>query len=222
MAIPSVKDLILYSVQKITGSNWNANLNQFVNWLTDGTADVSFKTIQTSGSATIGGALSTSGNVSIGGNLTIAGASPIEQAGVSKMFCGEVAPDGWLIEDGSAISRITYANLFLVIGTTYGSGDGTTTFNIPNSKGKIPVGYDSTQTEFDTLGKTGGDKNMQAHTHTFSKALAGYYSGADAPLGGTYAIRTDGLAGVSATESSGTGNSQNLQPFIVKNYIIKY
>lgn len=47
-------------------------------------------------------------------------------------FAGTTAPDGWLVCDGSAISRTTYANLFAAIGTTYGPGNGTTTFNVPN------------------------------------------------------------------------------------------
>lgn len=72
---------------------------------------------------------------------------------------------GWLLCDGSNVSRTTYASLFAAIGTTYGSGDGSTTFGIPNLKGRIPVGLDATQTEFDTLGETGGAK---AHTHTNS------------------------------------------------------
>lgn len=72
---------------------------------------------------------------------------------------------GWLLCDGSNVSRTTYAGLFAAIGTTYGSGDGSTTFGIPNLKGRIPVGLDATQTEFDTLGETGGAK---AHTHTNS------------------------------------------------------
>lgn len=47
-------------------------------------------------------------------------------------FAGSTAPDGWLICDGSAVSRITYAGLFAVIGTTYGAGDGNSTFNLPD------------------------------------------------------------------------------------------
>lgn len=88
---------------------------------------------------------------------------------------------GWLLCDGSNVSRTTYAGLFTAIGTTYGSGDGTTTFAVPNLKGKIPVGLDSTQTEFDTLGETGGSKT---HTHTNSSTgTAGAHTHAiDPPL----------------------------------------
>ena len=58
--------------------------------------------------------------------------SEVIKAGTIQAFGGSTAPDGWLFCDGSAISRTLYADLFAVIGTTYGSGDGTTTFNLPN------------------------------------------------------------------------------------------
>lgn len=52
-------------------------------------------------------------------------------------YAGATAPSGWLLCDGSAVSRTTYAELFGVVGTTYGSGDGSTTFNVPDSSGFI-------------------------------------------------------------------------------------
>lgn len=72
-----------------------------------------------------------------------------------------VIPPGWLLCDGSAVSRTQYAALFAAIGTTYGVGDGNATFNLPNLKGKVIVGQDAAQTEFDGLGESGGFK-----THT--------------------------------------------------------
>jgi microcystin-dependent protein len=94
-------------------------------------------------------------------------------AGSVTQFAGSTAPTGWLSCDGTTVSRTTYAALFSVIGTTYGSGDGSTTFALPNMKGRIPVGFDSTQAEFDGLGETGGAKThtltsaeMPSHTHT--------------------------------------------------------
>jgi microcystin-dependent protein len=85
--------------------------------------------------------------------------------GMISMFAGLSIPDGWVLCDGQAISRTTYASLFTAIGTLYGSGDGSTTFNVPNLKGKVPVGLDSGDTSFDALGETGGHKELQAHTH---------------------------------------------------------
>lgn len=60
--------------------------------------------------------------------------------GVMMPYAGSTAPDGWLLCDGSAISRTTYANLFAVLSTTFGSGNGTSTFNIPNTSGRTIVG----------------------------------------------------------------------------------
>lgn len=57
-------------------------------------------------------------------------------------FAGSTAPTGWLLCFGQAVSRTTYANLFAVIGTTYGAGNGTTTFNLPDLRGRVPAGKD--------------------------------------------------------------------------------
>ena len=89
-------------------------------------------------------------------------------AGVINMWATTTAPTSWLLCDGTAVSRTTYAALFAVISTTYGTGDGSTTFNVPNLKGKVPVGRDSADASFDTMGETGGAK-----THTLSSAESG-------------------------------------------------
>ena len=64
------------------------------------------------------------------------------EVGAIKPWTKTTAPDGYLLCDGSAVSRSTYADLFGVISTTYGSGDGSTTFNVPQLQGKMPQGYD--------------------------------------------------------------------------------
>lgn len=93
--------------------------------------------------------------------------------GEISMWATGSAPTGWLICDGSAISRTTYAALFAVIGTVYGAGDGSTTFNLPNLKGRVVVGRDSADADWDTLGETRGSKThtltiseMPVHSHT--------------------------------------------------------
>lgn len=157
-------------------------------------------------------------------------------------YSNDTAPNGWLICDGSEVSRTTYKQLFDIIGVTYGSGDGSTTFNIPNFKGKVLVGKDGSQTEFDTLGETGGEKThtltieeMPNHNHSLNVA-ANNNSGT---LGSGYGIELDtrglryalrGLDNPVAGELTGfginfSGLSQahnNLQPYTVVNYIIKY
>ena len=79
---------------------------------------------------------------------------------------GATAPANWLIADGSAVSRTTYASLYAAIGTTFGTGNGTTTFNLPDLRGRVPVGKNTGT--FATLGATGGEE-----AHTLSAAESG-------------------------------------------------
>lgn len=139
-------------------------------------------------------------------------------------YAGDTLPTGYLYCDGSAISRTTYSDLFSVIGTTYGNGNGTTTFNLPNLKGRVPVGYDSTQTEFDNLGETGGEKTHQlviteipSHDHKIFIDSTG--TGGKWGPTGTVQQSTNTYT---ATGVTGGGEAHNnLQPFLVVNYIIK-
>ena len=85
-------------------------------------------------------------------------------SGVISQYAGTTAPSGWLLCDGSAISRTTYASLFSIIGTVYGAGNGSTTFNLPNFKQKFPLGKADSGTG-STLGSTGGSIDLQ-HQHT--------------------------------------------------------
>jgi len=92
--------------------------------------------------------------------------------GMTMPWSSGTVPSGWLLCDGAAVSRTTYAALFAVIGTDFGVGDGSTTFNLPDCRGRAIVGQDAGQAEFDTIGETGGAKThtlvageMPAHTH---------------------------------------------------------
>ena len=87
---------------------------------------------------------------------------PTVQVGTIHAYAGATAPTGYLLCDGSAVSRTTYANLFAVTGTTYGAGDGSITFNIPNLRQRFPLGKAASGTG-STLGETGGAID---HTHT--------------------------------------------------------
>lgn len=109
-----------------------------------------------------------------GGYQVINGSRPVFEtpAGVITPFGGSSAPSGWLLCDGSSFSSDSYPDLAAVLGDTYGVHSGTT-YYLPNLKGRIPVGRDSGQTEFDVLGELGGAKThtlteaeMPSHTHT--------------------------------------------------------
>lgn len=96
------------------------------------------------------------------------------QVGDIKITARSTAPSRWLLCQGQAISRTTYADLFTAIGTTYGVGDGSTTFNVPDLGGRVVAGKESSATRLTsgvsgvdgaTLGAAGGNQNMHQHTH---------------------------------------------------------
>lgn len=144
-------------------------------------------------------------------------------------FTSDTVPENWLLCDGSAVSRTEYSLLFSVIGTSYGVGDGSTTFNLPNLKGRVAVGKDSTQTEFDNLGETGGEKThtltideMPSHNH--SVPIDSFYNNdrqTNSDNGGGHISNiTQGTN--YHTNNRGGGQPHNiLQPYQVTNFIIK-
>ncbi|WP_144722245.1 tail fiber protein [Cellulosimicrobium sp. TH-20] len=91
--------------------------------------------------------------------------------GALVLFGGASAPSGWLLCDGRAVSRSTYAALYSAVGTAYGAGDGSTTFNLPDFRGRVAAGVNGSDADF-ARGKTGGAKThtltadeMPSHTH---------------------------------------------------------
>lgn len=160
-------------------------------------------------------------------------------SGMIMPYAGTSAPSGWLLLYGQAISRSTYSDLFAVIGVTYGSGNGSTTFNVPDLRGRTVAGQDdmggssanrltgqSGGLNGDTLGASGGtethtltEAELPSHTHenTFGTAsINSNYAG-----GITGIIPTSEGSGVD-TRATGGGNAHNnVQPTFILNYIIK-
>jgi len=100
--------------------------------------------------------------------------------GCVKMYAGSTPPSSWLICDGGAVSRTTYADLFAVIGTTYGQGNGSTTFNVPDMRGNVVVGHNGSTYN---RGSTGGSPTheittaeMPIHSHTGTSDVGGAHS----------------------------------------------
>jgi microcystin-dependent protein len=95
-------------------------------------------------------------------------------AGMPAYFAGATPPTGWLVRDGSAVSRATYAALFAAIGTTYGAGDGATTFNLPDGRGEFDRGWDAGRGI--DVGRALGSWQagmVEAHTHGLPSEAGG-------------------------------------------------
>jgi microcystin-dependent protein len=103
-------------------------------------------------------------------------------AGAIMAFAMNGAPTGWLAADGTAVSRSTYATLFAAIATTYGVGDGTTTFNVPDLRGYFVrgSGTNSDGTISGTFGAKQADElKSHTHTYTFKSTTGGSSAGGD-------------------------------------------
>jgi microcystin-dependent protein len=139
--------------------------------------------------------------------------------GAITMFAGVAPPAGWSWCSGQAVSRTTYAALFAVISTRFGAGDGSTTFNLPNLFGRVPVGYDGATW---AMGATGGERNhtlttaeMPAHSHGVSDPTHTHGASENAHShGGNLArfVGSGGSLGVgSAPFNINTGNTDAAQ-----------
>jgi microcystin-dependent protein len=159
-------------------------------------------------------------------------------AGSIMAWAATTPPANWLICDGSAVSRTSYASLFNVIATNFGVGDGSSTFNLPDLRGRVPVGKDAGT--FGALAGSGGaethlltaaQSGLPSHTHQMPMGTNGTPIGAgDVPQRsqgpGDSGFRTS-VPTASSTYGSGLASSSassahnNLQPYLVLNYIIK-
>lgn len=147
-------------------------------------------------------------------------------AGTILAYGASSPPTGYLACDGSAVSRTTYATLFGVLGTTWGVGDGSTTFNLPDLRGRAPIGSGTgSGLTARTLGTNYGAENttltaaqsgLPSHTHKYY----GGNSGTPISVGSggmqSYVQTTSSTGGTSASSSH-----TNLQPSVAVAYIIK-
>lgn len=160
-------------------------------------------------------------------------------AGSISPFAGATAPDGWLFMYGQAVSRATYAALFLAIGTTFGAGDGSTTFNLPDARGRVLFGKDDmggTPANRATtgggglngaaLGAVGGSEavtlsaaQMPSHNHEVHMGYGAH--NAQLTIGPFCRASLGDAPNTDATMKGGGGAHQNIPPAIVVNYIIK-
>jgi microcystin-dependent protein len=149
-------------------------------------------------------------------------------AGAVLPFAGAAAPTGYLLCDGSAVSRTTYAALFAVLSTTFGVGDGSTTFNLPDMRETAPVGVGTRGTgvtahDTYTLGQFKDDQ-MQGHVHQVPSSAGAVTAGSTSVASTsttavnvvlTAQILTDGTNGTPRTGTTTHGKQIGL------NYIIK-
>ena len=156
--------------------------------------------------------------------------------GVVNMWGTATAPTGYLLCAGAAVSRTTYSALFAVIGTTFGVGDGSTTFNVPNYTNRTPYGT--------TLGATGGsaDAVVVSHTHaatsvvtdpthqhttltaaTISAPVQSFVmgTGAGSPNFNTNSASTGITVATTNSTEGVSGTNANLPPYLGINFIIK-
>lgn len=153
------------------------------------------------------------------------------------------APAGWLLCDGSAVSRTTYANLFTLVGTTFGAGDGSTTFNVPDLRGRSIIGVgQGSGLSARTRGQTGGAEVHQLGVTEIPAHGHDIYAGTDNTSGNTVAAANAGARGFAGSNvatglttitnfatggqqairnTGGSGSHNNMQPFMALSYIIR-
>ena len=233
--------------------------------LTNGTSVIthnSFKNLVVDETVTVGGNaifktnVSVSGNVAVAGNVSVAGnvcASAFYGDGTNltgRMPVGAIipwvvtaAPSGYLLCHGSAVSRTTYSDLFAVVASLYGDGNGSTTFNLPDFRGRFLAGYNAGTSRLtsvtsgmvvgDTIAVTGGTQAVtlteaQLASHTHDSGNLHFVNGGDAAQQGVHAVQRSEANGVSvmilgSTDSTGDGGAHsNIPPVITINYVIKH
>ena len=140
MAVPAFASLQRYIGKLLTNTQWDFNFQTIVNWLADGTTDLNVNNVTAKAvsgtTGTYSGAVSATSFTGSGAGLT--GIS--STVGQISMYGGTTDPSNWFICDGRQLNRTTYASLYAIIGVTFGYGDNSTTFNLPDFRSIIPRG----------------------------------------------------------------------------------
>jgi len=210
------------------------------------------------GSLSVGGATTFSGastfgsTVTLNANPTLALQAATKQyvdstvasgvpTGVLTMWSTGTAPSGWLLCNGAAVSRTTYAALFAVVGTTFGAGDTTTTFNLPDYRDRMPIGANTIAA---SIGATGGSKDaiLVSHSHTASTSISdpghrhtvpestqllnsgnGFATGVTStPRSINSSTVTTGISASTSISTEGSsGTNANMPPYLGISFIIK-
>ena len=203
----------------------------------------------------VSGNMNIAGNTSIGGTVTIVGANVqaanakvcasafygdgsnmtgLLPSGVILPYGASASPTGFLLCNGQAVSRSTYSSLFAVITSLYGDGNGSSTFNVPDLRGRFVAGWDAGTSVLtsvtanmvlgSSIANTGGAQaitlavaQMPAHTHDITPMRQ------DSPrTGGGSGNVYDAISGtVSTSSTGGDGAHSNIPPTMILNYIIK-
>jgi microcystin-dependent protein len=230
-----------FSAQTGSAGNFTVNGTLTASGVTD-TGSLSAASLSVSGASTFSTS-PTAPTPTTGDNTTKVATTQFVQNSISTfnifptgsiaMWPTATAPSGFLLCDGSAVSRTTYANLFALFGTTFGTGDGSTTFNLPNYTNRMPYGT--------TIGTTGGtaDAVVVSHTHSITDpghqhntSVTGHLlfdvnGGSNVPYGGpgnypgTYFSMDNSTTGISVNTAGVSSTNQNLPPYLGINFIIK-
>jgi microcystin-dependent protein len=215
---------------------------------TGGSGSIKFRTAPPGAAGTVADTMRTVLEIKNDGTVEVLGQdlSTVFAPGMIVDFGGTTAPTGWLFCSGAAVSRTTYADLFAAIGIAWGSGDGVTTFDLPDLRGRVTAGKDNmggttagritaagSGITGTTLGAAGGLQNHQlslaqipSHAHNFTFSKTSSNSGGGTQVGN---IQTTGLANTVTTQATGgtspSGTTEfhnNTQPTAITNKIIKF
>lgn len=184
----------------------------------------------------VDGDINISGNYYVNGQPFTGTSGDTVPIGAIMPYSSSSIPTNWLECNGQAISRTTYADLFAAIGTTFGPGDGSTTFNLPDLCGRIPIGYgtgtdgNGTSINFSPIASKGGEyqhwltvNEMPSHNHNRVETEGPhmYPNWGTSSCWGAQALQMSGNAGETTKYVGGDQAHNNVQPFLTTKYIIK-